>query len=457
MIRIKKVKIRINNGLFISIKIQEENMKRAIAVALTLGMVTGAMAVNVSADYEAGDYSGVSITMLNTKSEIEDYLEEAAATWGELTGASLEVYTISDSGSPSQEIAARYAANNAPTLIMGDPQDVAAICEEYAVDLSDQAWAANGGSQYGITSGDVVYSFPFCIEGRGLIYNKTAIEETLGEEWDPSSVTNMDDLADLLQRLVDAGMEAPVALNMEDWSLAGHYLTQVYEEQDGTLDTTLAFLDSLYAGEVDLMENERFNALMDTFDLLKEYNINADDPLAADYATNCADLAEGEVAFYFNGNWCWAEISSYLEDGTEIGIMPVVQNETSENENVNTYICGSATKQVMIDKECNDETQQAAAKDFLNWLVESEEGQSVLIDECSIVPAFSTIDKPVTNMLAQSVQDYTKAGMLEDAPTSYPGDHWQTMGATMQKYLAGEIDREGLADEIEAYWAALEQ
>ena len=29
------------------------------------------------------------------------------------------------------------------------------------------------------------------------------------------------------------------------------------------------------------------------------------------------------------------------------------------------------------------------------------------------------------------------------------------MGATMQKYLADQIDRAGLADEIEAYWAAL--
>ena len=53
------------------------------------------------------DFSGVSITMLNTKSELQDYLVDAAAEWGELTGASLDVYTISDSGSPSQEIAAR--------------------------------------------------------------------------------------------------------------------------------------------------------------------------------------------------------------------------------------------------------------------------------------------------------------------------------------------------------------
>ena len=62
-----------------------------------------------SADSARGDFSGVSITMLNTKSEIESQLEAAAEQWGELTGAKLEVYTIG-SGTPSQEVSARYAA-----------------------------------------------------------------------------------------------------------------------------------------------------------------------------------------------------------------------------------------------------------------------------------------------------------------------------------------------------------
>ena len=87
-------------------------MKKAVstATAMALSMMVGLMGVNVNVNasaYEAGSYDGVSITMLNTKSELQDYLVDAAAEWGELTGASLDVYTISDSGSPSQEIAAR--------------------------------------------------------------------------------------------------------------------------------------------------------------------------------------------------------------------------------------------------------------------------------------------------------------------------------------------------------------
>ena len=135
-------------------------MKKAVSTAMALSMMVGLMGVNVNASaYEAGSYDGVSITMLNTKSELQDYLVDAAAEWGELTGASLDVYTISDSGSPSQEIAARYAANNAPTLIMGDVQDVADICEEYGADLSNESWAANGGETYGVSVDGKLYSF----------------------------------------------------------------------------------------------------------------------------------------------------------------------------------------------------------------------------------------------------------------------------------------------------------
>ena len=410
-----------------------------------------------SADSARGDFSGVSITMLNTKSEIESQLEAAAEKWSEETGAKLEVYTIG-SGTPSQEVSARYAAKNAPTLIMCDPQDVASICEEKGVDLSDESWAANGGTQYGITGNDgKLYSFPFCIEGRGMIYNKTAIEDTLGEDWDPSSVTNMDDFEALLEKLVENGMESPVALNQEDWSNAGHYFTQVYEEQDGTLATTEKFMEDLKAGSVDLMSNERFTSLMDTYDLLMEYNINKADPLAADYDENAADLAEGDVAFWFNGNWAWAEISDYIEDDTEIGIMPVPQNGTEENANVNDYICGGATKQVMIDKECNDEEQQAAAKDFLDWLANTAEGNKVLVDDCSLVPAFSNITEEATNMLGQSIQRYTVEGKLFDQPSNYPGDHWSEVGAIMQKYLDKQIDRAEFAKEVQDYWTNLSE
>jgi raffinose/stachyose/melibiose transport system substrate-binding protein len=402
--------------------------------------------------YETEDFSGVTIEMLNTKSEIEDQIEKAAATWGAETGATLNVYTIG-SNSPSTEISSRYAAGNAPALIMGDIQDIVTCVKAgYARDLSDQTWVANGGDTYGYKTSDGLYSFPFCIEARGLMYNKTAVEDTLGRDWDPSEVKTMDDLKALFDELVDAGMETPVALNMEDWSLAGHYLTLVYEQQGTDLNSSENFIRALADGSEKIENNARFNSLFDTFDLLMEYNSNRDDPLAADYSMNAADLAEGEVAFWFNGNWAWAETSEYYVDGTELGIMPVPQNDTDNN--ATDWLAGSASKHVMVDTVCNDDKQQAAALNFLSWLANTDEGNDVIVNQCSLVPAFSNIKEEATNGFAQSVKDYASEGKLFPGVIDYPGDHWSTLGASMQKYLGGEIDRAELAKEIDDYWTA---
>ena len=256
-----------------------------------------------SADSARGDFSGVSITMLNTKSEIESQLEAAAEQWGELTGAKLEVYTIG-SGTPSQEVSARYAAKNAPTLIMCDPQDVASICEEKGVDLSDESWAANGGTQYGITGNDgKLYSFPFCIEGRGMIYNKTAIEDTLGEDWDPASVTNMDDFEALLKKLVDNGRtkskDADTTATKD-----GTIRTPGTAEVEITATSILAKGDEM----VDKLEQA-----LDNDSLLEIWEVN----LAEEGTTENVGKFKAK---YFQGYLTELEVTSNAEDNVEVSL-----------------------------------------------------------------------------------------------------------------------------------------
>ena len=334
---------------------------------------------------------------------------------------------------------------------MGDIQDIIML-DEYALDLSGEDWAKDGGSDYGCNYNGRLIGFPFCIEARGLMYNKTAIEAATGEAFDPTAVKSLDDFTALLDKLVAGGMETPVALNMEDWSLGGHYLTQVYEEQDGTLEGATAFLDGLKAGTEDLKTNARWNSLMDTFDVLMKYNMNGADPLAADYNNNAVSLAEGDIAFWFNGNWAWAEMSDFAVEGSEYGIMPVAQPDSSNG--AVDKLAGGASKYCMIDTKYNSEAQQQAAKDFLNWLVYDEKGQDFLVNQCSLVPAFSNITMEVTNPMGRSVQSYANEGNLIPGYPEYPGDHWKEMGAEMQKYLGGQESRDQLADNIAAYWKA---
>ena len=365
----------------------------------------------------------VKITILNTKDELQTQWEELAEEYEELTGVEVEVsVTVGDS--PSEDITKRYASGEVPTIFMGDVQDILML-DEYALDLSGEEWAEIGGTKFGCTVNDKLKGFPFCIEARGLIYNKTAIEDVTGEEFDPSQIKTTEDLKAVLDKLVDGGMETPVALNMEDWSLGGHYLTQVYEEQDGTAKGAEDFVGGIKDGSVKLGENDRWNSLMDTFDLLKEYNMNKDNPLAADYDENAISITEGDIAFWFNGNWAWAEMSEFAEEGTEYGIMPIPQDDADNDATEN--LCGGASKYLMIDTNFNDEEQQQAAKDFLHWLVYDEKGQDFLVNKCNLVPAFSNIELEVTNPLGASVQDYTVNGKIFETFAILPGDHWKTL------------------------------
>lgn len=181
------------------------------------------------------DLGGTSITLLNSKAEIQVALEETAVVFEEKTGIHVEVMPVTDGDSPYTKVVSLYNSGNPPTLSILDTTDVVALAEEKAEDLTDEPWTAEAEDYLTEVNGKV-YSFPLCIEGRGLIYHKAVIEEALGETFDPASIRTQDDLTELLDRLVAAGIEKPVSLAKEDWSLGAHQLQYVYETYDGTTE-----------------------------------------------------------------------------------------------------------------------------------------------------------------------------------------------------------------------------
>jgi raffinose/stachyose/melibiose transport system substrate-binding protein len=190
---------------------------------------------------------------------------------------------------------------------------------------------------------------------------------------------------------------------------------------------------------------------MDTFDVLKEYNYAKSSPVAAEREVSEQKLAEGEIAFMFGGNWDWSLIKDYNEEAN-LGLMPVPQNS---DDGANTKLVGGGSKYLFIDSsDTFSEEQIAAAKDFLNWLVSDADGNAFLTEKCALVPAFDNIDASALDPLSISVKNYADAGSLIDNYNYDPDDHYSVVGASMQKYLAGEVDRAGLAKEVEGYWSS---
>ena len=395
---------------------------------------------------------GTSITLLNSKAEIQNALVEMGAEFEKKSGVHVEVMPVTDGDSPYTKVVSLYNSGNPPTMSILDTTDVIALAEEKAADLSNEPWLKEAEGYLTRVNG-TVYSFPLCIEGRGVIYNKQVIESTLGESFDPASIRTLDGFVALLDRLVAAGLERPVSLAMEDWSLGAHHLQYIYETYDGTSDGAAKVIEMIKDGQLDLSTYDRMSQFLDMFDVLMKYNVAQSDPLGADYDEMAIDLVDGKTAFWFNGNWAWPNLEEAdAEKEDEYGFLPYFMNNNPDDF-VNYQIQASPSKQVMLDGVVATEQQLAAAKEFLNWIVYSEIGQQMLVKTCNIIPPFQNNPYEPSDPLSRDIYNRVHDGAAFNASAIVPNDHWSILGAAMQKYLAGRSDRAELIASIEDYWA----
>ena len=383
----------------------------------------------------------VSITIFNSKMEIQSQFEEMAEKYAEDNGINIEVYYSNDT--VAAHLATKYSSGDPYTLAMVDAKDVYSLAKDHAIDMSDQEWVKN--TNYAIGIDDQINGFPMCVEARGLIYNADAIEAITGETFNPDDYKTLDSFKELIEQLKEGGMETPTGIMKEDWSLGGHFLSQVSEEQPDVEE----FITKLHEGEADLINNEKFNSLMDFFDVMMENNYAKDSAIAAEREVTEMMLAEGEIAFMYGGNWDWSVINAY--DYTEnMGMMPIPQNT---DDGTNEKLVGGGSKYFMIDSsDATTDEQRQAALDFLEWLADSEEGQKFITEDCALVPAFTNNENEVADPLGKSVKKYADEGAMIDNYNYMPDDHISLCGAIFQKYLAGQMDRAEFATEIEDYW-----
>lgn len=398
---------------------------------------------------------GTEITLLNSKAEIQTALEKMGKIFEEKAGIHIEVMPITEGDSPYTKVVSLYNSGSAPTMAILDTTDVKALAEEKALDLSEEQWISEAGEYITQINGKV-YSLPLCVEGKGIIYNKKVIEETLGKKFNPESIHGLSDFKELLEELKSAGMERPISLAKEDWSLGAHHLQYIYETYDGTTDGAAKAVEELKSGELNLKSYDRMQQFLDMFDVLKDYNVAQKDPLGADYDEMAIDLVDGKTAFWFNGNWAWPNMQEAgAKNEDEYGFLPYFMNDDGEDF-ANTKIQASPSKQIMLDGQQASENQKAAAKEFLNWMVYSEIGQQMMVKTCNIIPPFKNNPNEPLDPLSKDIYKRIQKDEAFNSVAIVPNDHWSVLGATMQKYLAGRCDREELINSISDYWAEQE-
>ncbi len=419
--------------------------KKVMSFLMVAAMVASLGACgNGGAAGSEGKGDGVTITILNSKSEVQTQFEEMAEEYSKAKGVNVEVYCADTDITLASQLSTKYASKTPYTLAMVDAKDIYSLGDEYALDLKDEKWAEH--TNLSISVNNKLVGFPVCVEARGIMYNADAIKKVTGKDFNPESVATLDDFKALLKELVDGGMKQPVGIMSEYWSLGAHYFTEVYEQQENPDE----FVDALLEGKVDLASNAKFNSIMDTFDTLIANNYAKGSAANADREESEMKLAQGDIAFMFGGNWDWSEINQY--DFTEnMGIMPVPQNTTDDS---NKKLVGGGSKYFFVDSSENTtEEQRQAAKDFLNWIVFETEGNAFLTHKCALVPAFDNVDASALDPLSASVKKFADAGKLIPNYNYLPDDHMTVVGQEiMQKYLDEKMTRDELSKAVVDYF-----
>ena len=426
-------------------------MKKAISTILTAamvaGMMTGCGSAGGSTDTQeaAGNSAGddqVVIDVFQNKNEISDALQAAIDTYEEKNpNVKINLETVGGSDYASSLKAKMLGNDPVEIFTLGGPDDIASY-QEYLEPLTDQEWVSHvtAGGVDNVTVDGEVYGLPLAIEGYGLIYNKKIFEAA---GIDASTLTTYDAIdkafADL-QKQIDEGKlaeEFPVLEAVEEYAAKESWIVGLHTNN---VALSQEFKSAANAFNSKTVAYTYGDQLKDLIDLETKYTSSKDNLSllnSVDYSTQVGGgLAIERVAVVQQGNWISSEVSNVSEDVLDnLGILPIPLKGVVEDSiavGVSNYWC--------VNSKSSD-AEKKAAKDFLNWLYQSDEGKEIVVNNLGFIPAFDNYDNvSISDPLSAEVKRYVDAGKTIPWVFSGQPSGWDSkVAANIQNYLAGSM------------------
>lgn len=448
---------------------EENRMKKVIGSVLTVAMVAGMMTgcgstggstdTKTSADNSAGD-GQVVIDIFQNKNEISDALQAAIDTYEEENPSiKINLETVGGSDYASSLKAKMLGNDPVEIFTLGGPDDIASY-QDYLEPLTDQEWVSHvtAGGVDNVTVDDEVYGLPLAIEGYGLIYNKKIFEAA---GIDASKLTTYDAIdkafADL-QNQIDEGKladEFPVLEAVEEYAAKESWIVGLHTNN---VALSQEFKSATNAFNSKSVEYTYGDQLKDLIDLETKYTTSKDDLSllnSVDYSTQVGGgLAIERVAVVQQGNWISSEVANVSEDVLDnLGILPIPLKGVVEDSiavGVSNYWC--------VNSKSSD-AEKKAAKDFLNWLYQSDEGKQIVVNDLGFIPAFDNYDDvTISDPLSAEVKRYVDAGKTIPWVFSGQPSGWDSkVAANIQNYLAGSMTWDEVIAQNIADWESMRE
>lgn len=444
-------------------------MKKVIGSVLTVAMVAGMMIgcgstggstdTKTSADNSASD-DQVVIDIFQNKNEISDALQAAIDTYEEENPSiKINLETVGGSDYASSLKAKMLGNDPVEIFTLGGPDDIASY-QDYLEPLTDQEWVSHvtAGGVDNVTVDGEVYGLPLAIEGYGLIYNKKIFEAA---GIDASTLTTYDAIdkafADL-QDQIDEGKladEFPVLEAVEEYAAKESWIVGLHTNN---VALSQEFKSATNAFNSKSVEYTYGDQLKDLIDLETKYTTSKDDLSllnSVDYSTQVGGgLAIERVAVIQQGNWISSEVANVSEDVLDnLGILPIPLKGVVEDSiaaGVSNYWC--------VNSKSSD-AEKKAAKDFLNWLYQSDEGKQIVVNDLGFIPAFDNYDDvTISDPLSAEVMRYVDAGKTIPWVFSGQPSGWDSkVAANIQNYLAGSMTWDEVIAQNIADWESMRE
>ena len=331
---------------------------------------------------------------------------------------------------------------------------------DYVEDLSAEPWVKNAvdGSIDDVTVDGKVYGLPVSVEGYGLVYNKEIFKDA---GIDASTLTSYDAIdkafADL-QEQIDSGKlkdKYPQLEAVEDYAAKETWIPGLH-----TLNVPLSCeyksaTELRNADELGLKYADSLKALLD---LETKYTPSRNDLSklnAVDYSTEIGGgLAIERIAVVQQGNWIGPELKGIDEKtANKMGMLPIPTKGVKEDcisVGISIHWC--------VNKQ-SDEKVKVAAKDFLNWLFQSDEGKQLVVNELGFVPAFKNYEGiEISDPLSQEVKRYIDAGKTTSwVMGGFPSGFEPKAAADFQGYFSGEYSFDDMISHLKADFKELKK
>lgn len=433
-------------------------MKKIISLMLCC-LLVGSLFVGCSSkDSKSGSKKSTEIVLYQFKLEIAKQLDAAAQKYMS-ENPNVKIRVESNGEGYTTTLKAKMQSGQEPTIFnVQGPSDVKDWMDKLD-DMSNEPWVKNAakGTLTDVTKDGKVYGLPAAIEGYGFVYNKSIFKDAGIDVAQIKDFASLEKAVKELDTKIKSGalkekypdLEAVFEYPAKETWLTGQHTSNI------ALSPELK--SSLNAYNAKSIEFKYADQLKKIVDLQASYTAagSSKDKLAAVDNTASVEngIAIGRVAMVQQGSWIYPSVNKIDPKLAEdLGILPIPLEGVVEDS-----IPVGVPSYWVVNKDATAD-QKAAAKDFLNWLYQSEEGKKIIVDEFNFIPPFTNYgDLKAKGSLSQAVQEYSSAGKtIAWVFNGYPnGWSMDVMGTQIQKYLSGKATWDQVITEAKKQWSEL--